>query len=210
MADDHGLYRAGLRTLIDDEGSGMRIVAEAANGAEAVEKAIKLHPDVILMDVQMPGVNGIEATRQIRNEAPQAAVVIMSGVADDFQVVEAIRAGASGFIEKDASIDALLDAVRRAGAGETYLSPRGARRMMQTLADQPVESPISRPRTSALTEREILVLRLLAEGRHNAQVGALLGVSARTVGNHVTNIYAKLNVHNRASAMRWAINQGLV
>jgi DNA-binding NarL/FixJ family response regulator len=201
LADDHSVVRQGLRMFLalDPE---LEIVGEAADGAEAVRLAHQLKPDVILMDMLMPVMDGIQATAIVRRELPDTEVIALTSVLEDEKVVGAVRAGAIGYLLKDTEADDLRRAIKAAAAGQVQLSPRAAARLMRE-----VRAPDS-PET--LTERETDVLRLLAQGQSNKEIAAALSLSEKTVKTHVSNILGKLNVPSRTQAALYAVRIGLV
>ncbi len=208
IADDHRVYREGVRALLDGD-EGLAIVGEAASGDEAVAAAGRLAPDVILMDLKMPGLNGIEATRAILARAPAAAILVVTMFDDDDSVFAALRAGATGYLLKDADQEELLRAIRAVRRGEAIFGPAIARRMAsyfagRAAAPQPAAAPFPE-----LTEREREVLDLIARGRNNAAIAARLGLSLKTVQNYVSTIFAKLQVEDRAQALLRARDAGL-
>jgi DNA-binding NarL/FixJ family response regulator len=206
IADDHMLFRDGLRALL---GSAVdtELVGEAATGDEAVSLATNLQPDVVLMDIQMPGLNGIEATRSIVQASPRVNVLILTMFDDDASVFAAMRAGARGYLLKGAKHAETLRAIRAVGDGEAIFSPSIAARLMDFFASiRPVAVPQAFPE---LSDREREVLSLIAEGCKNADIAARLVLSPKTVRNHVSNILDKLQVADRAEAMLRARGAGL-
>ncbi|PYI52534.1 DNA-binding response regulator [Paenibacillus flagellatus] len=201
VADDHPLFRHGVRTLLSTT-PDMDIVGEAVSGDEAVELAVSAKPDVMLMDIRMPGTNGIEATRRIVASVPGVQVLILTMFQDDTSVFTAMRAGARGYVLKDAEKDELLRAIRAVGSGEAIFSPDIASRMIDYFA---ATRPAAREeRFPELTVREREVLYLMAEGATNARIAEKLELSGKTVANYVTNILNKLQVADRHEAMRLA------
>ena len=206
LVDDHDLFRTGLRTLLQEQ--GIRIVAEAADGAAAVARVREHSPDVVLMDINMPVMNGVEATREIARLAPLTRVVVLTISDRDGDVIDAVLAGASGYLLKDASIDELLRGIDAAAAGDSLMSPQIAGKVMQRVrASSPGET--ARPR-AALSERELDVLRLIAIGKDNGQIAGDLHISPKTVKNHISNILMKLGIDNRIQAAVYAVRTGLV
>jgi NarL family two-component system response regulator LiaR len=201
IADDHAVVRQGLRMFLglDPE---FQIVGEAADGAEAVSLARQLRPDVVLMDLLMPGMDGIQATAAIRSEVPETEVVALTSVLEDGAVIGAVRAGAIGYLLKDAQPDELCRAIRAAAAGQVQLSPRAAERLMRE-----VRTPDN---PEKLTDREVEVLRLLAEGQSNKEIARTLTIGEKTVKTHVSNILAKLGVVSRTQAALYAARIGMV
>jgi DNA-binding NarL/FixJ family response regulator len=206
VADDHAAFRSGLRALLATAGD-VTVVGEAATGEEAVRESISLQPDVVLMDLNMPGIGGLEATRRIVETAPHVAVLVVTMYDDDDSVFDAVRAGARGYVLKGAQRAELLRAVRGVSAGEAIFGPGVARRLMAYFArPRPVADPAMFPE---LTERELEVLELVAQGRSNAEITSGLGISPKTVRNHVSNIFAKLQVRDRAEAIVRAREAGM-
>jgi DNA-binding NarL/FixJ family response regulator len=208
IADDHRVYREGVRALLDGEAT-IKIVGEAASGEEAVERAARLAPDVVLMDLKMPGLNGIEATRAILARAPDTAILVVTMFDDDDSVFAVLRAGARGYLLKDADQEELLRAIRAVRGGEAIFGPAIARRMAQYFATRP--APADPPATPfpELTERERAVLDLIARGQNNAAIANRLSLSVKTVQNYVSTIFAKLQVEDRAQALLRARDAGL-
>ena len=204
IADDHPVVRQGLRTFLDLQ-EDLEVVGEAADGAEAVELAARLLPDVVLMDLVMPGLDGLEATRRIRDGSPATKVVVLTSFAEDDQIFPAIRAGAAGYLLKDAEPSALAEGIRRVHRGEGLLDPRVAARVMRELNDEERKPP-----GPVLTERELEVLRLIARGLPNKSIAAELVVSEKTVKTHVSNILAKLQLADRTQAALYAVRERLV
>jgi DNA-binding NarL/FixJ family response regulator len=203
VADDHPLFRVGLTTALQLSGS-VEIVGEAASGSEAVAAASALHPDVVVMDLHMPGLNGIEATRQILAERPQTGILVLTMLEDDESVFAAMRAGARGYLLKGAGAEEILRAIEAVDRGEAMLGPSIA---------QKVIAFVSAPRTPEpfpdLTARERELLELIAQGWSNARIAAHFTLSTKTVRNHVSNILAKLNLHDRSEAIVRARKAGL-
>lgn len=201
LADDHSVVRQGLRMFLglDPE---LEVVGEAADGAEAVRLAQQLHPDVVVMDLLMPIMDGITATATIRRELPDTEVLALTSVLEDASVVGAVRAGAIGYLLKDTQADALCQAIKAAAAGQVQLTPKAAARLMQAVSAP--ESP------EALTERETEVLRLLAQGQSNKEIARNLSITEKTVKTHVSNILSKLGVQSRTQATLYAVRIGLV
>jgi len=199
--DDHSVVRQGLRMFLalDEE---LEVVGEAADGAEAVRLAHELFPDVVLMDLLMPGMDGITATETIRREMPETEVIALTSVLEDQAVYDAMRAGAIGYLLKDTQADELCKAIKAAAAGQVQLSPQAAARLIREI--QVPESP------ETLTPREAEVLRLLAEGKSNKDIGAELVIGIKTVKTHVSSILSKLDVSSRTQAALYAVRAGLV
>jgi len=201
IADDHSVVRQGLRMFLALD-AGLEVVGEAADGVEALRLARELRPDVVLMDLIMPGMDGTAATAAIRAEMPDTEVVALTSVLEDASVIGAVRAGAIGYLLKNTEADALRKAIRAAAAGQVQLSPEAAARLMREV--RAPESP------EALSERETEVLRLVAQGRANKQIAAQLHIGEKTVKTHVSNILAKLGVQSRTQAALYAVRIGLV
>jgi NarL family two-component system response regulator LiaR len=209
IADDHSIVRRGLRTLISGE-PDMKVAGEAADGYDVVAQARELHPDVILLDLVMPGQNGLEALAQIKTENPEARVLVLTSFGDNDRVFSAIRAGASGYLLKDASPEQLLQAIHDVYNGESHLHPTIALKMLREL-DNPDTETANRPLTDdPLSEREVDVLRLVAQGASNQEIAKTLTISERTVGNHIGSILRKLHLANRTQAALYALRRGLV
>lgn len=204
IADDHPLIRQGLRVIIEAQ-PDLELVGEASNGEQAVQQALTLHPDIVIMDLQMPVMDGLSATREIAQADPQAQVLVLTSFPDDDNVYTAIKAGAMGFLLKDSSADYLLDAIRTVSRGESVLHPTIARKLMQEIK-QPPKLP---PTTEPLTPREVQVLGCLAQGMANSQIANELSVSVRTVSAHIRNILDKLHLANRTQAALYALEQGI-
>lgn len=206
VADDHAVFREGLRAVLGPE-PDMDVVGEAATGKEAVERAAELGPDVILMDIQMPGINGIEATRRILDANPHIGVVVVTMFEDDDSVFSAMRAGARGYVLKGADPSEILKVVRAVAGGEAYFGPEIARRLVDFFATPQAAAP--EEALPELTARERDILDLIAQGHTNAVIAARLFVSPHTVRNHITHIFAKLQVADRAQAIIRAREAGL-
>ncbi|MDQ2831474.1 MAG: response regulator transcription factor [Chloroflexota bacterium] len=201
IADDHSVVRQGLRMFLALD-ADLEVVGEAADGAEALRLTRQLHPDVVLMDLLMPVMDGIAATAAIRSETHETEVLALTSVLEDGAVTGAVRAGAIGYLLKDTQADELCRAIKAAAAGQVQLSPQAAVRLMREV--RAPESP------EALTERETEVLRLLARGKANKEIGAALYIGEKTVKTHVSNILAKLGVQSRTQAALYAVQLGLV
>jgi len=208
IADDHQMMRAGLRSLVEKGSSGMAVVGEAQNGTETVALAHKLMPNVIIMDVAMPDLNGIEATRKIVKDNPRVRVIALSGHSDRHFVSEMLKAGASAYILKQTAYEELLRAIGEVTNGKTYLSPA----VTQGVVDSYVRaSPQAgtHPAFATLTDREREVLQLLAEGRSTKEMADVLGVSVKTIETHRRNIMEKLSIHSVAELTKYAIREGV-
>ena len=206
IADDHAVFREGLRFVLGSE-PGMEVVGEAATGKEVVERAAELLPDVVLMDIQMPGINGIEATRRILDANPKTGIVVLTMFDDDDSVFSAMRAGARGYVLKGAPPSQILKVLRAVASGEAHFGPEIARRLMNFFAAPKAASPADV--FPELSSREIEILDLIAQGHSNAKIAARLFVSPKTVANHVSHIFTKLQVADRAHAMIRAREAGL-
>ncbi len=201
LVDDHSIVRRGLRMFLSLE-PDFEIVGEAADGSQAVEMAHQLKPDVILMDLLMPVMDGIQATTAIRRELPDIEIIALTSVLEDASVVGAVRAGAIGYLLKDAEADELCCAIRAAAAGQVQLAPKAVERLMREV--RAPENP------EALTERETDVLRLVAQGLANKEIASALNIGEKTVKSHVSNILAKLGVPSRTHAALYAARIGLI
>ena len=201
LVDDHQVVRRGLRTFLEVQGD-IEVVGEAGDGDEGVARAMELRPDVILMDVKMPGTDGIEALRQLRAAENPARVLIVTSFTEQRTVVPALRAGAAGYVYKDVDPVALADAIRSVHAGHVLLQPEVAGALLSQ------EHPVGTGRGNALTEREREVLGLIADGRSNREIARGLVLSEKTVKTHVSNILMKLDLADRTQAALWAVRNG--
>ena len=208
LVDDHDLFRTGLRTLLEEQ--DVRIVGEASAGTEAVRLVRELAPDVVVMDLNMPGITGVEATRQITAIAPLTRVLVLTISDQDGDVMDAILAGACGYLLKDSSIQELMRGIESAGSGESIVSPTIASKMLQRIRASSSQPEIERTIRSELSEREIEVLKLIANGKDNAMIAAELHISPKTVKNHISNILMKLQIDNRIQAAVYAVRSGIV
>jgi two-component system, NarL family, response regulator LiaR len=203
IADDHAVVRQGLRTFLEVQ-DGIEVVGEAGDGQEALAMIEALSPDVVVMDLLMPRLSGIEATQRIRELRPATRVIVLTSFLDDEKVFAAVRAGAAGYLLKDVRPQELGEAIRTVSRGEALLHPAVAAKLMQEFAqDRP--SP-----AQALTERELEVLRLIARGRANKEIALELGVAEKTAKTHVSNILQKLNLADRTQAALYAVREKLV
>jgi DNA-binding NarL/FixJ family response regulator len=209
IVDDHDLFRSGLRTLLDEQ-DGVVVVGEAAGGAEAVHIVSESAPDVVVMDLNMPGMTGVEATRQISTIAPLTRVVVLTISDQDGDVMDAIFAGACGYLLKDASIQELMQGIRAAAVGESLISPTIAAKVLRRVRSSSSQPDIERTIRAELSEREIEVLKLIANGKDNAQIAGDLHISPKTVKNHISNILMKLQIDNRIQAAVYAVRSGIV
>jgi len=203
LVDDHQVVRRGLRTFLEVQGD-IEVVGEAADGAEGVARALELRPDVILMDVKMPGTDGIEALRLLRDADSPARVLIVTSFTEQRTVVPALRAGASGYVYKDVDPDALAGAIRSVHAGHVLLQPEVAGALLAQEQSAPGAG-----RGGTLTEREREVLALIADGRSNREIARALVLSEKTVKTHVSNILMKLDLADRTQAALWAVRNGV-
>ena len=206
IADDHGIVRQGIRSLLLHE-FGMEVVGEAADGLEAIRLARELQPDLIIMDINMPGMNGIEATRTICHEMPEVKILALSMYADKRYVMEMLSLGVSGYLLKDCAIKELATAMDKILHHKTYISPDvGAEVIMNCLEQLGMKESSS---FSPLSPRERQVLKLIADGRHNKEISDYLNMSTKTVEGHRQNIMQKLNLHTVAELTKYAIREGL-
>lgn len=206
LADDHTLVREGIRRLLEAE-EDMTVVAEAVTGEEAIAAVLRLRPDVAVMDISMPGMGGIEATRHMKERSPETSVLILSAYDDEPYLVALIEAGAKGFLLKNVQGQELVNAVRTVARGESVLQPAHLERMVRHLSNR----AYSAQRTSdLLSEREFDVLRLAAQGLPNKEIARRMGLSIRTVHSHLANIFTKMHVGSRTEAVMLALRQGLI
>jgi len=213
IADDHAFFRRGLETVLKEE-PGIGIVGQASDGAEAVQLAGEVVPDVVLMDIRMPKISGIDAARQIKEVAPSAKIVILTISDEEEDLFEAIRAGASGYLLKDIPLDELADSVRAVHGGQSLINPSMAGKLLTefaTLARRDAEDePAKHAPAPKLTDREMEVLRLVARGMNNRDIAKELFISENTVKNHVRNILEKLQIHSRMEAVMIAVREKLI
>ena len=208
LVDDHDLFRSGLRSLLEEQ--GLQVVGEADNGREALRLVGELAPDVVVMDLKMPGLTGVETTRQVTSIAPRTRVVVLTISVDDDDVMDAVVAGACGYLLKDSSIDTLIAGIRAAASGESLISPQIATKVLQQLRAQTADTTAAKTIRTELSERELEVLRLIANGKDNAEIARELFISPKTVKNHISNILMKLQIENRIQAAVYAVRSGLV
>jgi two-component system NarL family response regulator len=210
VVDDHALFRRGLEMVLADE-HDLELVGEAADGAEAVERAQELMPDIVLMDVRMPRRSGIEAASQIKELIPHCKILMLTISDDEADLYDAIKAGASGYLLKEISIDEVADAIRSVWAGQSRISPSMATKLLTEFAAISKANE-ERPKmpTPRLTEREMEVLRLVAQGLNNRDIAKQLYISENTVKNHIRNILEKLHLHSRMEAVVFAVREKMI
>jgi two-component system, NarL family, response regulator NreC len=208
LADDHALVRAGIRSLLEQQ-PDMEVVGEAANGQEAIESVCDLRPDVVIMDIAMPGTTGLEATRHIKSRLPEVRILTLTMLEDERYFFQSIHAGASGFIVKGALPEEFLVAVRTVAAKQVYLYPSLNKKLVEEYLSCAHADPTGTA-PKALTDREQQVVRLIAEGRTRREIADQLGISPNTVERHRQNVMAKLDLHNRAALVKYAIRKGLI
>jgi DNA-binding NarL/FixJ family response regulator len=208
IVDDHDLFRTGLRNLLEEQ--GIQVIGEAAAGNEAVRAVRELAPDVVVMDLNMPGMSGVEATRHITGVAPLTRVLVLTISDQDSDVLDAILAGACGYLLKDSSIQELMAGIRAASVGESLISPHIAAKVLQHVRSTSTVPAIAETIRAELSDREIEVLKLIANGKDNAQIAGELHISPKTVKNHISNILMKLQIDNRIQAAVYAVKSGIV
>ena len=206
LADDHALVREGTRRLLEAEGD-VEVVAEASSGEEAVQAAQRMHPAIAIMDIAMPGMGGIEATRQIKAHCPETAVLVLSAYDDEPYLIALLEAGAAGFLLKNVHGQELINAIRMVSRGESILQPLLAEKMMRRLTAQAHSTPRT---THLLSDRELDVLRLAARGLPNKEIARRLKLSIRTVHSHLANIFAKMQVGSRTEAVLLALREDII
>jgi DNA-binding NarL/FixJ family response regulator len=208
VIDDHDLFRTGLASLLSSQ-PDIEVVAQASGGHMGVRLALELSPDVVLMDLQMPDMDGPAATRAILERAPRMPIVVLTVAAGDEAVKEAIQAGATGYLTKESPIEDVATAVRAAAGGSAWLSPRAAEVVLERVRRESIEEPPAGVLLDDLSPRELDVLRHIARGLENAEIAQELGISPRTAKNHVSSILAKLGLPNRIQAAIYAVRSGL-
>ena len=210
VVDDHQIVRKRLRMMLKILRKGFVLVGEATDSATSIRAVAETQPDVVLMDLRMPGMDGLEAIKQIHSEWPQVAIVILTTYNEDEWLIQGLRAGASGYLLKDASSETLFHAIRSAARGETLLQPDVLARLLSHTSPKPPRSGKEFAGRIELTEREREVLAAVARGERSKEIAMQLGISLRTVGAHLTSIYTKLGVDSRTSAVATAIAHGLL
>jgi DNA-binding NarL/FixJ family response regulator len=209
LAEDHLVVREGLKTLLQAE-TDLEVVGEAANGRQAVELVNKLHPDVVVMDIAMPLLNGLEATRQILKTAPATRVLILSAHSDDAYVEQVIALGAAGYLIKQTAAHVLPKAIREVAQGNIFFSPTISKRLEPHRQKPPGRAGLFKPKAAGLTSREMEVLQLVAEGKANKETAAELGIGIKTVEKHREHLMEKLSIHDTAGLTRYAISAGII
>lgn len=207
LVDDHAVVRSGLRMLLENEGD-MEIIGEAASAREAIEVALRIKPNVILMDIGLPDLSGIDATREIKKRCPEVSIVALTIHEDEEYFFKMLEAGATGYVPKRAAPEELLTAIRAAAIGQVYLYPSLAKLLVRDFLSG--GQPPSSEAQSGLTDREHEVLTYLAEGANNGEIANALVISPKTVARHRENIMRKLNLHSRAELVRYAIRKGII
>ena len=208
LVDDHDLFRTGLRNLLEDQ--GVQVVGECADGTEALHAVREVAPDVVVMDLNMPGISGVEATRQISMIAPLTRVLVLTISDSDSDVMDAILAGACGYLLKDSSITELISGIHAAAVGESLVSPAIASKVLQRVRASSASPREAELIQSELSDREIEVLKLIANGKDNGMIALELHISPKTVKNHISNILMKLQIDNRIQAAVYAVRSGIV
>lgn len=211
IADDHPVVRTGLRLMLDME-ERIELVGEATNGVAAIHRVSELVPDVVLMDLRMPAMDGLEAIEQIRAKFPRIAIIVLTTYDEDELMLRSLQAGVRGYLLKDSGLETVLQAIERAARGEMLLQPELMQRVLNYAARRsaPTASPLSGNNDVQLTEREQEVLAGIAAGERSKEIGARLGITRRTVESYLNSIYIKLNVDSRAAAVAVAIERGLL
>jgi len=209
LTDDHTLFRQGIRTLLGPE-TDMEVIGEAGSGMDAVAMAHELRPDVVLMDIGMPGMSSFEATRLIRKERPETKVVFLSMYDDEDYLAECVDIGGSGYVLKDSPADQLVMAIREVSRGGSYLSPRLLSRLVDDFRMQGRGGPARQPRFGTLTKREREILKMLAEGKSVKEIAGTFELSVKTVEAHKFNLMRKLDIHNKAQLVQYAIQKKII
>jgi DNA-binding NarL/FixJ family response regulator len=209
LAEDHQIVREGFRSLLKQE-RDIEVIGEAETGRQAVQLTRKLRPDVVVMDIAMPLLNGLEATRQIRKDFPETRVLILSAHSDDAYVEQVAALGAAGFLLKQTSSHVLATAIREIQKGNAFFSPLISKRIQDRSRNLKAQGKLSKTASNRLSSREVEVLQLIAEGKPNKQVATELGVSFKTIDKHRQHLMAKLNIHDTAGLTRYAISAGII
>jgi DNA-binding NarL/FixJ family response regulator len=209
IVEDHMFVRQGLKALLEGAGD-IKVVGEAENGRKAVEIAHKLRPDVILMDIAMPQLNGLEAASQILKAYPKTRIILLSAYKDDAYIGKAASIGAAGYLNKESSLDAIANVVREVHRGRSFFSPDVAKQLIRPGHRAPVREELLKKKIGHLTSRETEVLQLVAEGQANKQIASTLSISVKTVGNHRQHLMEKLGIHDTAGLTRHAIAAGII
>jgi len=208
LVDDHDLFRTGLRNLLEDQ-DGIVVLGEATNGVEAVRLVREAAPDVVVMDLKMPAMTGVEATRLITLESPLTRVIVLTISDEDSDVMDAIVSGACGYLLKDSSIENVVAGIRSAAVGSSLISPTIASKVLQRVRATTPDRDMADAILAELSDRELQVLKLIANGKDNAQIAAELVISPKTVKNHISNILMKLQIQNRIQAAVYAVRSGI-
>ena len=208
LVDDHDLFRTGLRNLLEEQ-DGVVVLGEATNGVEAVRLVREAAPDVVVMDLKMPAMTGVEATRLITLQSPLTRVIVLTISDQDSDVMDAIVAGACGYLLKDSSIENVVAGIRSAAVGSSLISPTIASKVLQRVRATTPDSEMADAIRAELSDRELEVLKLIANGKDNAQIAAELVISPKTVKNHISNILMKLQIQNRIQAAVYAVRSGI-
>jgi len=208
LADDHTVLRQSLAVLIEKE-SDLKVIGQAADGTQVVDFVDKTQPDLVLMDIAMPNLNGIEAASRIKKKYPEVKVLVLSMHSDERYMIQAFRAGATGYILKDASKEELFNAIRAVSQGDSYLSPRISKKLIDDYIRLSDNSPDD-PYYSHLTSRQREIFQLMAENRSTREIGKILSISPKTAQNHRTNIMEKLNLHSQSDVLKYALRIGLI
>ena len=209
LADDHAILREGIRALLEDQ-HDMEVVGEAADGRQAVGLTRELNPDIVVMDIGMPLLNGLEATRQIKHDCPQVSVLVLTMHDNEEYVSQILAAGASGYVLKRAASSELVMAIRAVAAGQSYLSPALTKLLIESYIGRKPAAPAVVDSFDTLTAREREVLQLVAEGHTNLEIARLLNISLKTVKAHRSNLMQKLGVHDRGDLIKLAIQRGII
>ena len=209
IVDDQAMIRAGFRSLLDGQ-SDVRVIADAADGRDALVKAAQFDPDVVLMDIRMPVLDGLSATRHLVESGSRARIIVLTTFDLDEYVFDALRAGASGFLLKDATAEELIHAIRTVAAGESLLDPAVTQRVIDAFVHAPSPSPARAKALATLTDREREVLLVIAQGLSNSEIAETLVVTEATAKSHVSNVLNKLQLRDRVQAVVWAYETGLV